>query len=50
MLEDKRQNLDVLNISKIDNKIDYDDDEDDDDMLYYVMFVCVYCSVCALNL
>jgi hypothetical protein len=36
MLKDKRQNLYVPNISKIDNKID--DDDDDDDML--CLFVC----------
>jgi hypothetical protein len=34
MLKDKRQNLDVPNGSKVDNKIDYDDDDDD-------VFVCV---------
>jgi hypothetical protein len=42
MLKDKTQNLYVLNISEIDNKIDDNDggDDDDDDM-----FICVYCAV-----
>jgi hypothetical protein len=46
MLKDERQNLDVPNRSKIDNKIDYGYDygydyDDDDDML--CLFVYVFC-------
>jgi hypothetical protein len=49
MLEDKRKNLDVLNISKIDNKIDYDDDYDDDMLCYVyvcVLFLCIQFVKC----
>jgi hypothetical protein len=31
MLKDKRQNPDVPNRSKVDNKVDDDDDDDNDD-------------------